>query len=254
MYLMAGLLLLIILVLPLAILYLVYLPPPWLINVLSSRYPGILFHIPTAKPILALTIDDAPSGSNTAAILEVLRANDTHATFFVIGSYVEGREEVLRDLVLHGNELASHAMHDEPSWKLGTVELTEQLMETQQKLQSIYYSSPDPSNVSISARASPPQYFRPGSGFFNSSMLMLLDRLSYRLVLGSIYPHDAHISISLLNAWHILRGARPGGIIVCHDRLWTPEMLRHVLPELKRRGFRIGSLSEALSWAEVRVG
>lgn len=250
MSLMTALLLLIILVLPLALLYLVYLPPPWLIHALSSRYPGILFHISTVKPILALTIDDAPSGTSTAAILEVLRANDTHATFFVIGSYAEGREAVLRDLLLYGNELANHAMHDEPSWKLGTVELTEQLMQTQRKIQSIYRSSFNQSNVSISTPASPPQYFRPGSGFFTSSMLMLLDNLSYRLILGSIYPHDAQISLPWLNAWHILRGARPGGILVCHDRLWTPEMLRRVLPELRRRGFRVGSLSEALSWAE----
>lgn len=248
---------LVILLLLLALLYLIYLPPVWLMNIISSRYPSILFHLPTGKPILALTVDDSPSG-NTSTILEVLRAHDIHATFFVIGTYIDGREDVLRDLVVHGNELANHTMHDEPSWKLSMADLKDQVADTRRKLQNIYDSValPRQTNMPISkpASSSPPLYFRPGSGFFTASMLTLLESLLHRLVLGSIYPHDAQISIPWLNAWHVLRGARPGGIIICHDRPWTPEMLRSILPELKRRGFRIGSLTEALGWADGKPG
>lgn len=253
---------LLILIAPLIFLYLIYLPPIWLIQALSTRYPNVLFHIPTTKLVLALTIDDAPSKS-TSAILDVLRANDVHATFFVIGSYIEGRKDVLEDVVRHGHELANHAMHDEPSWRLNMSELREQVMQTQRKIHDIYRSSSSSSseqsnstinNSPLTLTPSPAQYFRPGSGFFTSSMITLLRSLSYRVILGSIYPHDAQVSLPWLNAWHILRGARAGGIIICHDRSWTPEMLRRVLPELKRRGFRVGSLTEALNWLEGNAG
>lgn len=247
---------LLVLVIPLVILYLIYLPPIWLIQALSTRYPNVLFHIPTKRPILALTLDDAPSKS-TAAILEVLRANDVHATFFIIGSYVEDRKDVLEDAVRQGHELANHAMHDEPSWRLDMSELREHVVQTQRKIQHIYRPSSSSSSQqsnSTTLMPSPAQYFRPGSGFFTSSMITLLRSLSYHVILGSIYPHDAQIALPWLNAWHILRGARAGGIIICHDRSWTPEMLRRVLPELKRRGFRVGSLTEALKWAEGNPG
>lgn len=253
------LLLFIIFSIPLISIYILYLPPAWFFRTLSNRYPASLIHIPTTKPILALTIDDTPSKS-TSAILEILCANDVHATFFVIGSYVDGREDVLRELVRQGNELANHAMHDEPSWKLEIPELRQQILQTQGKTEGIYHavfqlvesSSTIKTSTALPLKTPPPpRYFRPGSGFFTSRMLSLLQSLSFRLVLGSIYPHDAQISLPWLNAWHILRGVRAGGIIICHDRPWTPEMLRRVLPELHRRGFRVGSVSEALAWAKA---
>ncbi|KAK5048650.1 hypothetical protein LTR84_005741 [Exophiala bonariae] len=240
---LAFLLLLLIFVIPLTCIYLSYLPPIWLVQTISTSNPSIQFHIPTRKPILALTIDDSPSQS-TSAILEVLRANDVHATFFVIGSYIDGHEEILREVVRHGSELANHAMHDAPSWKLEISELREQILQTQDKIEGIYRS------VASDVSKTSPRYFRPGSGFFTSRMLSLLHSLSYRLILGSMYPHDAQISLPSLNAWHVLHGARAGGIIICHDRPWTPQMLRRVLPELRRRGLRVGSLTEALHWAD----
>ena len=92
-----------------------------------------------------------------------------------------------------------------------------------------------------------PRLFRPGSALFTSRMRRTLSRLNYTLVLGSIYPFDAQLSDYKRNAKHILDRVRPGAIIVCHDRRsWTPLMLRILLPELKRRGWRVGSVGEVL--------
>ena len=92
-----------------------------------------------------------------------------------------------------------------------------------------------------------PRLFRPGSALFTSRMRRTLSRLDYTLVLGSIYPFDAQLSDKERNAKHILDRVRPGAIIVCHDRRsWTPLMLRILLPELRRRGWRVGSVGEVL--------
>lgn len=40
--------------------------------------------------------------------MDILKMNDATATFFVIGSQVAGREELLNDLVNDGNELGNH--------------------------------------------------------------------------------------------------------------------------------------------------
>ena len=74
--------------------------------------------------------------------------------------------------------------------------------------------------------------------------------MGYRLVLGGVYPHDPQVASPWLNARHVLSMVRPGAIIVCHDRRpWTAPMLRKVLPELKRRGYRVVSVSELLQEA-----
>ncbi|KAI0136423.1 chitooligosaccharide deacetylase [Xylariales sp. AK1849] len=230
--------LLVILVIVLIPFYVVYKPPRPLIRYFTRRWPDVLIDIDTKTKVLALTIDDAPS-EYTEQILGVLKAYDATATFFVIGGQVSGREEILADIVRSGNELGNHAMHDEPSRALSDEELTAQIDTVRDKIRAAYATAEKPV---------PPQYFRPGSGFFSDRMRRLVNKLGYRMVLGSIYPHDPQIKYSWLNAKHILSMMHPGGIIICHDRRgWTVPMLRKVLKEAKQRGYRVVSVSELLT-------
>ncbi|KAL5002067.1 hypothetical protein BDV10DRAFT_130114 [Aspergillus recurvatus] len=276
--------------------YIIYKPPHLLVSYFARKYPDILWHVPNlkpgAQPIVALTIDDAPS-EFTPEILRLLRENDARATFFLIGDHIPGREGLMRDAVNEGHELANHAMHDEPSKDLSDQELAAQIQAVQSRIQRIYAmagrqaeahdevklddfeqdslfagagtgtgsSSKQARGVenaegqglsevgeSIPAGAGGPgRYFRPGSGLFTDRMRALVQRQGFRLVLGSVYPHDPQISVPWVNAAHVLSMVRPGSIIIVHDRRpWTAPMLATVLPELKRRGYRIGTVSDLL--------
>ncbi|KAL8717560.1 MAG: hypothetical protein Q9225_005209 [Loekoesia sp. 1 TL-2023] len=222
--------------------YTIYKPPVFLIRYFQSRWPDVLWHVTTSSKVVALTIDDGPS-EYTEEIMQLLKSNDATATFFVIGSQVRGREDILRSLVRDGNELGNHAMYDEPSRSLSDDALGEQLGSVENMIHEVYAA------VGV---GKPPKYFRPGSGFFNSRMLNNLRKLGYRLVLGSIYPHDPQVPFWRVNAGHILSMLRPGAIIICHDRRkWTLPMLRKVLPEIRRRGYRVVTVTELLQEANT---
>ncbi|KAH7328957.1 carbohydrate esterase family 4 protein [Stachybotrys elegans] len=238
-------LILVVLILPFYSIYCVYKPPRFLINYLRTKYPDVLFEVVTTEKIIALSLDDAPS-PHTDELMEVLRENDAHATFFVIGSQVEGREAKLRRIVHEGHELANHAMHDEPSTSLSMDELERQVKEVKSKLVDAYEAE---------GKILPNNYFRPGSGFFNWHMRDMLGNRGFRIVLGSIYPHDPQIPYPNINANHILSMAHPGAIIVCHDRRrWTAPMLRIVLPELKKQGYKIVTITDLVKSVEPLGG
>ncbi|KAL8370138.1 hypothetical protein RB595_000494 [Gaeumannomyces hyphopodioides] len=271
-------------------LYAVYKPPTLLLRHLARHWPDVLWQVdadrlprdPDARSqpakVVALTIDDAPS-DQTAHILDLLRAHGARATFFVIGGQVEGREELLRRIVREGHELGNHAMHDEASRSLRPDELEDQILRVQGMIRDAYAEvamereeeekeeeeeaaaatagsgngkKPPGSDPGPGPYAPRYNYFRPGSGFFTDRMRGLVSRLGYRLVLGSIYPHDAQISHWRVNARHILSMLRPGRIIICHDRRsWTVPMLERVLPEAKRRGYRLVNVSELITMADT---
>jgi peptidoglycan/xylan/chitin deacetylase (PgdA/CDA1 family) len=219
-------------------LYLIYKPPHTLVKYLRRRWPDVLFHHPTTHKVIALTIDDAPS-THTPAIQELLKSHSATATFFIIGSQVPGHESDLANLIRDGNELANHAMYDEPSRALSDATLAEQIATVEVMIQNAYREAGQdgPENW----------FFRPGSGFFSSRMRALVKGLGYRLALGDVYPHDPQVPFANLNARHILSMIRPGSIIVCHDRReWTVPMLGVVLPELRRRGYRVVMLSKLI--------
>ncbi|KAK5133500.1 hypothetical protein LTR08_007637 [Meristemomyces frigidus] len=217
--------------------YIIYKPPRFVISYFQRAFPDVLFHIDTTRKIAALTIDDAPS-QHTEQILQVLQAHGAHATFFVIGDQVPGRENIMDEIVRQGHELGNHAMHDEPSLNLPSDELSEQIAAIDGLIKQAYQT------VGATRTA---RYFRPGSGIFSNRILGVAGKLGYKTVLGSIYPHDPFISYWRVNARHVLSMLRPGAVIICHDRRsWTVPMLRRAIPEMKRRGYEIVTISALL--------
>jgi peptidoglycan/xylan/chitin deacetylase (PgdA/CDA1 family) len=79
-------------------------------------------------------------------------------------------------------------------------------------------------------------------------MIDVMERHGYRCALGSVYPFDATIPSVAWASSHILRNVRPGAIVILHDGgsrgRRTARVLAEVLPELRRRGYRVASLSE----------
>lgn len=204
--------------------------PRWLLN----RLPGagrVVYFVRTDAPAVALTIDDAPDPETTPGILRVLAANDARATFFIITDRVQGNEELVRRMVHEGHELANHLTEDRPSIRLAPAEFAAAVAEAD----------------SILTRFGEVRWLRPAGGWYNTRMLDVIERHGYRCVLGSIYPYDPVIPSVAFATAHILRNARAGAIIVLHDGggrgRRTARVLERVLPELRRRGIRVMSLS-----------
>lgn len=204
----------------------------WLVKRIASRHPEVLYFADTRDSVLALTIDDSPDSATTPQLLEVLREYDVHATFFVITDQIPGNEPILRQLLREGHEIGNHQTRDERSDRMPPDRFVEELRESHR----------------ILAEYAEPRWFRPGSGRFNQGMLDTLAEYGYRCALGSVYPFDPAIRSVGFARRFILWAAHPGGIIILHDRRArgerTASILRAVLPELKRRGYRIGTLSE----------
>lgn len=207
--------------------------PRWLVASISERFPGCLYYVETAEPLVALTIDDGPDPEETAEILRVLAEQDVHATFFLIGSRIDGNEELVRAMVEGGHEIANHLMEDRPSIRLSEAEFEARLEAVDRVLE---------------AYQPVVSWFRPGSGFYDNEMIEALDEEGYRCALGSVYPFDAQLPFSGFASRYVLRHARPGAVIVLHDGgrrgQRTVRVLERVLPALRARGLHAVTLSE----------
>jgi peptidoglycan/xylan/chitin deacetylase (PgdA/CDA1 family) len=202
---------------------------------LSRRFPDVLFHQPQAGPLIALSFDDSPHETLTPRILDLLAAYDARATFFMIGDHIPGNEEVIRRLIAEGHELGNHMMSDTSSAELPPAEFERQLLHVHELL----------------APFGPVRWFRPGHAWFTQRMLDQVQRLGYRCGMASAYALEFLPVSAPYAARHILHNIRPGGVIVLHDgkldRVRTVHVLRRILPELRRRGYRIVTMSELVA-------
>ena len=205
---------------------------------------GVVYFLPTQERAVAITIDDGPDAAETAEILEVLAQNGAHATFFLVGSRIDGNEALLARMRSDSHELANHTLYERASIFVPSEELSAEL-EATHALLSPYGAV---------------RWFRPGSALFSAQMLQTASDRGYRTALGDVFPFDSHIPSSRFHAWYILRHVRPGSVIVLHDAngrgIRTAATLQRVIPELRERGYRLVTLSEleALSSSEARPG
>jgi peptidoglycan/xylan/chitin deacetylase (PgdA/CDA1 family) len=208
-------------------------------HVIAPLTPGVLFRVPSQERVLALTIDDGPSGPGSDTLLDLLGELEVPATFFLIGSHLRRNPSFPRRAVAEGHQLGNHLWVDSRSALLPKGEFLRQCDGTERRIRRCAA----PQNPDL-------QWLRPGGGWFHPPLLAWAATRNYRLVLGSIFPWDTVQPPAWFQRWFILANAHPGGIVVLHD---TPDLnrqtlatLRAVVPELKRRGYRFVDL-ETLS-------
>ena len=217
----------------------VWSQPHWLLDAIAERYPGCAYRFRTDLPAIALTIDDGPD-RETPLILEELRRHSAQATFFPLASRAGDHDAVMERIVREGHEIGNHGLYDRAAVRLPIGEFARDLAAAGSTL----------------ARFGPVRWARPGSGWYTQGMIAAMRRAGNRCALGSVYPFDAAIPSVRIARGHVLANVRPGSIVVLHDGgtrgRRTLEVLRRVLPELRRRGYRVVTLSELAALATGR--
>jgi len=210
--------------------------PALVLEWVKRNSPEVVFQVPIEERVVALTIDDGPSES-TREILDVLEEYGAEATFFVIGSQVEVRPELVREILEAGHELGHHMMEDVPSRDLPEGEFQERF----QKMEGILASHGGS------------WLFRPASGWYDDKMVDFAREQGYLTVLGSVYPFDAQVSSSGFSSWYVRQHVGPGDIMVLHEGMGrgvrTADALRTILPDLRKQGYRVVSVSRLLALA-----
>lgn len=190
----------------------------------------------TGAPLVALTIDDGPSGEGSLALLDLLDGLEVPATLFLIGGQLAAAPHpfVARALAA-GHGIGNHMAIDAVSARLSPGAFAHQLQTTAEGIRQA--AAPLPLRL---------HWFRPGGGWFHRPMLRWLQRTGYRLALGSVFPFDTNHPPRWFLQRFILANAHPGAIVVLHDRsdtlAATLDTLRAVVPALKRRGYRFVTL------------
>ena len=196
------------------------------------------------SPALALTFDDGPSDW-TPRILDLLAAHGARGTFFVLGTAVAGREEILRRAAADGHELGNHTFSHLDPTVLGEDELREELVRTAVVVEAATSSAP------VLVR---PPYCADGERVAR----VAADAGLGRTILRSVDPADWQNPDAQAIAAHVLAESVSGAIVCLHDgvapanrgletRQPTVDALALILAGLRERGFRLVTVSELLA-------
>lgn len=197
--------------------------------------------------VLALTFDDGPWPNQTAEILDILKENGAHATFFQIGNQVAENAEVEKRIVAEGNQVASHTW-DHAAGSGQGVNMTYMSADEQRaEMEKGFKAIEDTLGTSIEhvMRA-------PGGNYYGSLIDNLKDIVDVEVgwdvdTEDWRRPGAAAIEQAILSA-------KPGDVVLMHDgggdRSQTIEGLRNALPKLVQEGYKFVTIDQLMAYGK----
>lgn len=192
------------------------------------------------KKTVAITFDDGPSKTYNNEILEILKENKAHATFFMVGSMMESCQLCVYNTKNSGNEIGSHS-YEHLNMKTRGLEKTN---ESLAKTDDIYYNITQ-EHIKL---------VRPPYGAYNST---ILEGVQYPLILWNLDTEDWRYRDVDHIVNYVIENISDGDIILMHELYETSkEALKILLPKLYSMGYQVTSISELanLQGKEIEIG
>ncbi len=189
-----------------------------------------------SRPMIALTFDDGP-GRGTERILDLLSENGGRATFFVIGDLAGKNPNTVRQIAEQGCEVANHTWGHKKLTDLAQEDILQQIGDVNDMVETV--------------TGTRPRLLRPPGGEYNDVVLEIARQMDMALVNWSIDPKDWKRRDADAIYEAIMKDARDGGIVICHDIYnSTAEAMERVIPELTAQGYQLVTASELLGSRE----
>jgi len=201
-------------------------------------------HVKSPK-LVALTFDDGPYGEATNQILDILKKEQVHATFFLLGLNVEKYPEITKRIVNEGHVIGNHSYsHSGLLSQMPPAEFQADVTHAE--------------NVIVSATGLHPRYYRPPFHSHTPGMDQQLKDMGYVLVLWDAGTRDydegtSSESIVEQIVTKTLKGKKHQHIILLHDgrdvqigypRQNVIQALPQIIGQLKERGYRFVTVEQ----------
>lgn len=200
-----------------------------------KKYNAYYVGEPNDKSIY-LTFDAGFENGNTANILDVLKAHDVKAAFFLVGHYLEKEPELVKRMVEEGHIVGNHTYHHPDMSKISDKESFKKELIS---LEDLYKE--------ITAQEMP-KYYRPPQGKFNEENLKMADELGYKTIFWSLayvdwykdkQPTKEHAFSKLIPRIH------PGAVVLLHSTSDTNEqILDELLTKWKELGYTFKTIDD----------
>lgn len=206
----------------------------------SQLFGDIYVHGPRTEKVVALTFDDGPNDPYTTQILDVLKQEGVHATFFVVGQNAERQPGTVRRIVAEGNDLGNHSYRHRK----------------RDALLDLHYDDMTRANdVLRGITGTLPRLYRAPNGFHTPWSLRAVGEHGLRAVGWDVESNDWDEPGVDTIVMRTVNHVQAGSIILLHDgdntRLGTDrsqqvQAVRGIIETLKARGYRFVTVSEML--------
>lgn len=193
----------------------------------------------TEEKTVYLTFDCGYEAGCTASILDVLKAHNAPAAFFVVGNYITSQPDLVRRMASEGHTVGNH------TWSHPNMSVIYDKAAFSQQLQQVRDAYRECTGEDM------PLYYRPPQGVYSQDNLKLAQELGYKTVFWSLayvdwkqddQPTEEYAMEKLTQRIH------DGAVVLLHNTSTTnAAILDRLLTRWEEMGYRFGTLDELFS-------
>ena len=191
------------------------------------------------EKVLYLTFDAGYENGCTEKILDVLKAHNAPAAFFLVGNYMEKNADLVRRMVEEGHIVGNHTMHHPDMSKLSDPQTFAKEL---QELEALFLQT---------TGKELPKYYRPPQGLYSQENLEMAQKLGYQTVFWSLAyaDWDNNAQPTKEQAFEKLLGrVHNGAVVLLHSTSTTnAAILDELLTQWKDMGYRFESIDQLFS-------
>ena len=186
-----------------------------------------------------LTFDAGYDNGNMPALLNALHKHQVHATFFVVGTLIREKPELIREIVDAGHTIGNHTMTHPDMSGISTKEAFQKQLEDVEVL----YKEATGKEMT--------KFYRPPQGIYSVENLEMAKEMGYHTFFWSLAYVDWYQDKqpSKEEAFEKLLGRiHPGAIVLLHSTSSTnASILDELLTKWEEIGYTFGTLEELVA-------
>lgn len=203
-----------------------------------DKYDGY-FVGDTSSKVIYLTFDEGYENGYTGVILDILKANDVKAAFFVTKSYIKSNPDLVKRMAAEGhivgNHTTTHPQMPDTLSKKGVEGVKKELNDT-----ADYYKEITGEDM--------PLFYRPPEGVWSEATLYITKSMGYKTILWSMAHKDwdrnnqpgKEASYNFVDTYY-----HNGAILLLHAvSKSNTEALGDIIKNMREKGYRFAPLTE----------
>ena len=183
---------------------------------------------PGGTLLVALTFDDGPWPGQTAAVLDILKAENVKATFFELSAAANHHPDLARRVLAEGHLIGNHSVNHKNLAKSPPDVVNFEIVNAADTIQSI--------------TGYRPVWFRPPGGNYNATVLQIMSNAGEKLAMWAQDTNDWKKPAPQEIVGRALAGQQQVKVVLMHDgggdRSRTIAALPQIIAEYKARGYR----------------
>ena len=209
---------------------------PAAVSAAASTRQLPIYCVQRDQKVCSISFDAAWGADNTQKILDVLKAREVPAAFFVVGNYLQTAPELVQRMVDEGHLVGNHTEHH---WDMSRIADRETFRKELETVEEQYRELTGQEME---------KFYRPPQGVYSEENLRMAKELGYKTVFWSLayvdwYQDDQPTAEQAFSK--LIPRIHPGAVVLLHSTSQTnAAILDELIGKWEALGYRFGRLEE----------